>query len=300
MQKTNNEAYAFLRDKTNDELRELLRRDLEQPEEASDFELLLQVMGELERREKQNGERRFAGEDEALQRLHASLGRAAPKPRLRWLRYAGLAAVLALVFLAGTLFPRWHSREEGTAESGFDYALAYGEVEAALEEHGIAAPALPQWLPDQVAYTDVEVSEGPKKTTVRAYAYDEAGDDAVVLQVEKDADGVSNAVSRAMSGSGINVYEVHGTRYYVQEGDGLLRIFWSKGNLHISMDFADGDVDARRIIDSVDEAESTPSSNAEWQDWRGSAGASGQQGLVDELTPVYFPGTSSNPGGGWK
>ena len=295
MDMTRDSRFVRLREMSTQQLREILRQDFELPEEESDFELVSEVMEELERRFQKSKAPVFAGEAEALERMRretealaaeeaAEPAREKPSRRRGWMRIAAAAAVLALVVLPGTgsLFGWFGSAAK---EPAFNYDAAFGGVEAVLHSYGMEEAGLPQWLPDAYECTDIKIRESSDGTTVSAR--EEAGEQSMVLTVEQlpapeeAPESAPKPVPQASESTSTRIYEREGTRYYISQQDGGLIISWTREGLRVSMEFTDGELDAEKVIGSQG-------------DWRGSAGASSQSGLADQLTPARFSGTQRN------
>ena len=300
MDMTRDSRFVRLREMSTQQLREILRQDFELPEEESDFELVSEVMEELERRFQKSKAPVFAGEDEALERMRretealaaeeaAEPAREKPSRRRGWMRIAAAAAVLALVVLPGTgsLFGWFGSAAK---EPAFNYDAAFGGVEAVLHSYGMEEAGLPQWLPDPYECTGVQIEDTAQRTAITAR--EEADGQSMVLTVEKDnlapeeADPADEILPCEREDTDGRIYEKDGTCYYISQKDGSVIICWTQGVLRVRMEFSDQELDAEKVIDSLQ--------SNEQGDWRGSAGASSQSGLAGELTPARFPGAKAN------
>ena len=277
--KTIQKDYSFLQAMSTEELQEILRRDYDLNQDESDMDLILNVMEVLETREEKESkndkeialnnlremirrrEEMFADADSEVKSngLHMT-----PSHKKHfWLRVASIAAVFVLVISIGftTATAMGHDLWGGVAKwtretfrfgdktSAFSPNETYDELKAVLEENGRSFPVLPNWLPEQYAFEDIQVFEEPVGWRIAAFATSNENTLFFLLTNIKQED-LGNRQYEIDSDS-VEQHVVNGITYYTMTNDNSRQIVWARDNYQILMEFSDSSINTKKIIESI-------------------------------------------------
>lgn len=235
---------------TTGELEEILRLDVQVPEEQeSDTEMILYVMEVLAERKRNNGhtgktaleayesfKQNYMPEDDNTEVSH----REPVKTKNgfpRWLRsITAAAAVLAILVLGSVTakafgFNIWEAVVKWTQEtfhfgewgnSDADSNLSYASLQEALEKGNVPVELAPTWVPKGFVLTVVKVERTPLKNIyVAKYSN---GDNVLVITIQDYLDSFPSYVEQ--SEGLIEEYEVSGITYYLFSNYEYNRAVW--------------------------------------------------------------------------
>ena len=272
--------YSFLQAMSTEELQEILRRDMDLNQDESDIDLVLKALEVLESREK-DSESENEEEDalnqlrETIKHREAMFADAAPltesdslhtksdhKKHL-WLRIASIAAVFVLVVTIGFTAANamghdlWGGVVKWTKDTfrfgektiAFSPNETLDELKTVLEEDGITFPVLPNWLPDQYSFEDIQVFKEPAGCRITAFA---TSNEKMLFLHLTDIKGTDPGDRKyEINGDSVEQYVVNGTTYYSMTNDDSKQIIWAKDNYQILLEFSDSSVNTKKIIDSI-------------------------------------------------
>ncbi len=272
--------YSFLQVMSTEELQEILRRDMDLNQDESDIDLVLNALEVLESRE-EDSESENEEEDalnqlrETIKRREAMFADAEPMEKsdnLRtksdhekhlWLRVASIAAVFVLVFTIGFTTANamghdlWGGVVKWTKETfhfgektiAFSPNETLDELKTVLEENGVTFPVLPNWLPEQYSFENIQVFEEPAGCRVTAFATSNEKMLFFHLTNFKETDPGDRRYE--IDGDSVEQYVVNGITFYSMTNDDSKQIIWAKDNYQILLEFSDSSVNTKKIIDSI-------------------------------------------------
>ena len=235
---------------TTEELEEILRLDVQAPEEQeSDTDTILYVMEVLTEREKNNShtgktaleafesfKQNYMPEDdnnEVPYREPIKTQSGFP----RWLRsLTAAAAVLAILVLGSVTakafgFDIWEAVVKWTQEtfhfgewsnSEISNNLRFASLQEALEEGNTPSWLVPTWIPDGIDLVDITVDQTPlQKIYIAKYAN---GEQILRITVQDYLDGFPSYVEQ--SDGLIEEYEVSGVTYYLFANYDNVKAVW--------------------------------------------------------------------------
>ena len=266
---------------STEELREILRRDMDSDRDESDMDLILRVMEELEKREKT--ETTEDDTEASLNKLRELIARreemfaeteieegveTQPKKsgqiRPLWHRLAGIAAVIVLVISIGFSAARasgydlWggivHWTETslyfGEKDRAFSPDMTYQGLQSVLEQNGVTIPVLPHWLPEPYIFDDIQTFDTPKTTQISARGIFQNKMMSVEVEVIKD-DEVPIARIYEKDEEPVRQVEYAGITHYIMKNTDSTVIVWVRENKQIALCFAGSEIDAEKIIESI-------------------------------------------------
>jgi len=241
---------------STEELEEILRLDMEAPEEQeSDTETLLYIMGVLAKRNRENGRIPNTAQEsfESFKRKYLDVDpdeedEPAPKKALRpcWVRaLSTVAAVLVVVFLLGTTVHAfapdfWQAVVTWTKETfsfgsnnkpGKNGDLPYKSLQEALDVAKIETPLAPSWIPEGYVLTDITVDSTPKQATYRAIYH--RGEIALRISVSNHRESTPQHIEQ--SADLAEIYEVGGVKYYLFSNHERVRAAWLNDSYECSI-----------------------------------------------------------------
>lgn len=257
---------------STEELEEILRLDMEAPEEQeSDTEMLLYVMGVLAKRNRESGRIPNTAQEsfESFKRKYLDAtpdeeDESAPKKALRpcWLRaLSTVAAVIVVVFLLGTTAHAfapdfWNAIVTWTKETfsfgssngpGTDGDLPYASLQEALLANKIDADLVPTWIPDGYKLTDIVIESTPKRNIYRA----KYRKDGIALTVTVQDYLNSSPQHVEQSEDFVEIYEVNGQEYYIFSNIERTQCVWLTGSYECQITGSLTIEELKLMIDSI-------------------------------------------------
>ena len=268
---------------TTEELEEILRLDLDAPQEQeSDTEVLLHIMELLAQRRKNDAARSEKTALEAFESFHqnympkdihtATCNRKRKtnnrKP-IRWLRtLAATAALVAIVFLGSVTAKafgldiwkavvQWTedtfhiniNDPKGTEGPGKNDNLPYASLEEALKQGNVDTKLVPTWFPEGFEITKIIVEDTPLRKKYNAlYAN---GDHSIKITIHHFLDLAPEYIEQ---GDGlVETYEISGITYYLFSNHNQVQAVWINGpfECHIFGNITLSEL--RIMIDSIKE-----------------------------------------------
>lgn len=260
---------------TTEELEEILRLDVQAPEEQeSDTETILYIMEVLTDRKRNNShtgktaleayesfKQNYMPEDnnnETIRRESVKVRSGFP----RWLRSLTAAAAVVAILILGSITARafgfniWETVVKWTQEtfhfgewgdSNADSDLHFTSLQEALEEGNTASWLVPTWIPEGFVMVDVTVEQTPlQKKYVAKYTY---GEQVLRITVQDYLDKIPVYVEQS---EGLTEeYEVAGVTYYIFANNKQVRATWLNGSYECDIS---GDVtieELKKMIDSI-------------------------------------------------
>jgi len=242
---------------STEELEEILRRDMEAPEEQeSDVETLLYVTGVLAKRNRENGRIPNTAQEsfESFKRKYLDVDpdeedEPAPKKvlRPRWMRaLSTVAAVLVVVFLLGTTAHAfvpdfWNAIVTWTKET-FSFGsssndpngngdLPYKSLQEALDMAGIDAHLVPTYIPVGYELTDITAEATPKRKTYTAIYHN--GGNGLRITVCDHLESAPQYIEQSEDLA--EIYEVGGVKYYLFSNHERVRAAWLNDSYECSI-----------------------------------------------------------------
>jgi len=260
---------------STEELKDFLRRDMEaHPEQVSDTEELLYVMGVLAHRLRENGQIPNTAQEsyEAFKRNYLDVDldeedEPASKKALRpcWVRaLSTVAAVLVVVLLLGTTVHAfapdfWNAVATWTKETfcfgqqsptdgpGDDSNMPYNSLEEALLANQIDTALAPSWIPDGYRLTDITHESTPRRNVYRARY--ENDDKCITITVRDYLNSSPQHVEQ--SEDFIEIYEVDGQEYYIFSNIERTQCVWLTGSYECQITGSLTIEELKLMIDSI-------------------------------------------------
>ncbi len=258
---------------STEELEEILRLDMEAPEEQeSDTEMLLYVMGVLAKRNRENGRIPNTAQEsfESFKRKYLDAtpdeeDESAPKKALRpcWLRaLSTVAAVIVVVFLLGTTAHAfapdfWNAIVTWTKETfsfgssngpGTDGDLPYQSLQEALDIAGIDASLVPTYVPEGYVLTDITTESTPKRNIYRAkYQKD---DMCLTITVQDYLNSAPQHIEQ--SEDFVEVYELGVYKYYLFSNNKQTQCVWIQNSYECQIMGSLTLEEMKTMIDSIE------------------------------------------------
>lgn len=247
-----NQDFAKYDAMTTEELAEILRLDLDAPQEQeSDTEVLLHIMEVLAQRKKPEKtafealesfrQNYMPEEDQTASVLNCKKKINSRKPA-RWLRtLAATAAVVALILLTSVTAKafgmdiwkavvKWTEdtfhisigEHSDASDPGENDALPYASLEEALEKGGVALSLAPAWIPDGYLLTEITIEDTPRQKIYRA-TY-QTNNTLLRITVREYLNSDPEYIEQ---GEGlIETYEASGITYYLFANNSKTQAVW--------------------------------------------------------------------------
>ena len=219
---------------TTEELEEILRLDVQAPEEQeSDTEKILYIMEVLAKRKRNNshtGKTALEAYESFKQNYMPETDHVIPmKPARRMPRWAraltATAAVLVILFVGSITveamgFNIWKAVVQWTQEtfhfgdwggSDTDNKLQFDSLQDALAQGNVPVSLVPTWIPDGYELVDIVVEQTPKRKAYRAQYTDGEKDLKITVHDYLDESPVYVEQSEGLT----EEYEVFGITYYL-------------------------------------------------------------------------------------
>lgn len=282
--------YSKLDALSTEALKELLYQDSLR-EEGSDPETILHIMEVVAEREAQDPARGYTpvedawksfnenyfsedcdgtslfvdSEDGAVEDEKPNIRVVAQKPKNRrlrsFLRVAGIAAVLLVVLLAGSLtayamgFDVWGTMAQWTEDVFSLMVLKEEPIYAkdedprdVLKEYGITVDILPNWLPDGYQFENIEVSDTPsRKVFYILYSKNSNCEIWMTLVLLSEA----SARTYEKSGQDVTIYIKNDIKHYIMQNIYQTNIVWNVGNCECSIIGELSIEEAQTLINSI-------------------------------------------------
>ena len=281
---TNRRYQDFAKDDamTTEELEEILRLDLDAPQEQeSDTEVLLHIMELLAQRRKNDTVRSEKTALEAFESfqqnympkdIHTATCNRKRKTRgrkpIRWLRaLAATAALVAFVFL-GTVTAKafgldiWEAVVQWTEETfhicigvpkntdgpGKNDNLPYASLEEALKKGNIETALVPTWFPTGYQLAEISIEDTPKQ---RAYiALYRNGDNSIKITVFHYFHVMPEFIEQSENIA--EIYEVSGITYYLFSNKTRTQAVWINAAFECVISGNIDITELKAMIDSIE------------------------------------------------
>ena len=260
---------------TTEELEEILRLDVQAPEEQeSDTETILYIMEVLTERKRNNshtGKTALEAYESFKQNYMPETDNNEVSYREpvktqrgfhRWLRSMTAAAAVLVILVIGSVtaeafgFNLWEVVVKWTQEtfhfgewgnSNSDNNLPYASLQEALEKGRITASLVPTWFPNGYEIAEIKVEQTPQRKTYLAIYKSEK--QVLTITVHDYLDRIPVYVEQ--SDGLVEEYEVSGVTYYIFANNKQVRATWLNGSYECDIS---GDVtieELKKMIDSI-------------------------------------------------
>lgn len=272
-------AFAKYDSMATEELEEILRLDAEAPEgQASDGELLLYIMGVLEKR-KQNSDnpgktaheawesfqKHYLPQEEEAHTAQITKAERSTRPRLRrWIAVAAVITVLVGVPLGASAFgweDLWNAVAQWAKET-FSFVSesnpqatepsptnidGYSSLQQALAETDQEFKAIPTWIPDGYKLDDITINENPIQKYYLAFYNNGEKELKISVRSYVEVDPEKVEVNEDLQ----EIYKAGETEYYIFNNFDQLRAVWIKDSYECNIS---GDLtieEIKKMIDSI-------------------------------------------------
>lgn len=269
---------------STDELEELIRQDFQlENADESDMDLILHITEVLEARRKEDG--RADDVDEAWKSFNENYrpypGDGAPlfdfsenelsaysdKPTKKLhigARVAGIAAIVAIVFVASTVtahalgfdllgqIARWTQETFGFVSRDSEPSEVrpvFESLEITLNEYGITDQVIPTWIPDGYECNDIEVTETPQYIRFLGKYGSKPNELSITINNYYDSGNLNSPTYEVDEGA--ELYVFNGIEHYIMVNSDYTRISWIQGSNECAILCTLSRTDAEKMIDSI-------------------------------------------------
>lgn len=269
---------------STDELEELIRQDFQlENADESDMDLILHITEMLEARRKEDG--RADDVDEAWKSFNENYRPypgdgtplfdfsenepdaypAKPTKKLRiGARVAGIAAIVAIVFVAGTVtahalgfdllgqIARWTQETFGFVSRDSEPSEVnpvFESLEITLNEYGITDQVIPTWIPDGYECKEITVDETPQYISFMGKYGSKPGELSVTINSYSDNSNLDLPTYEVDEGA--EIYMVNGIEHYIMVNSDYTRVSWIQGTNECSILCALSRTDTEKMINSI-------------------------------------------------
>ena len=194
-----------------------------------------------------------------------SIEHSKPRKKLRFiLRTAVVAAVLVAFLLGSSLIASasgvnlWKAVAQWTKETfgfneistGVEQRLIYPENDDprdALLKYDITAPLLPNWMPNEYVYEELESMETPSRRVVHVRYSDKENNIGLTIALTSN----TSPWSFEKGSQDVVIYTANGIEHYIMENLDEITIVWTVGSYECSLRGLFSMEDAQKIIDSI-------------------------------------------------